>query len=348
MKTKRLIISVSVLVVVLVAYNLMIARAARSSQRRHMLSTISELPADTDCVFLGNSLVEAGCDIEAFKETWPTGKASLKPANLALGATSPVEHYLILSQALRRPLKIKYLIYGFFDDQLNASVRGDWEDLVGNRAFSYYFPREASALYAPGHWLKNLELSVVGRIPMLSERSSLWGKVESLRWKFEEVGMPKHKVNRFGRVDDFSALEAADAAEFTKRCDSVLSQKAGFSGPVQEIIRVAKAHGARVILVEMPMPSSHRSRFYSSGAWMRLRAHIESLAANEGALYVPAADWVRDDRKFEDATHLNEEGAKVFSRQLAQALANAVSPVQPQIGAVPRAINAVSEVGSRN
>ncbi len=349
MKPNRLVISVTILAVVLVGYNLLIARAARSSQRKHMLSVLSQLPEDTDCVFLGNSLVEAGCDVETFKQTWAASQVSLKPANLALGATSPVEHCLILNQALRRPLKIKYLIYGFFDDQLNAAVRGDWEDLVGNRAFSYYFPREASALYAPGRWLKKTELSVIGHIPMLSERSSLWGKVESLRRKFEDVGMPRHKVNRFGRVDDFSALEAADAAEFTRRCESVLSQKAGFSRPIQEIIRLAKAHGAKVIFVEMPMPSSHRSRFYASPAWKRLQAHLEALAAGEGALYVRASGWVTNDHNFEDATHLNEQGAKVFSRRLARALASAVSEPQPQIGEVPvKATRVMSEIGSRN
>src|SRR5512140_2653416 len=147
MKTSRLIIGIGVLLVVLAAYNALIARAARTSQRQHMLATLSQLAPDTDCVFLGNSLVEAGCDVDVFRQTWPGGKENIKPANLALGATSPVEHCLILNQALRPPLRIKYLIYGFFDDQLNAPVRGDWQDLVGNRAFSYYFPAEASALY---------------------------------------------------------------------------------------------------------------------------------------------------------------------------------------------------------
>jgi hypothetical protein len=332
MKTKRLIISVSLLAGMLVAFNLVIARAAKTSQRQHMLTTLSQLPAETDCVFLGNSLVEAGCDMEVFKHSLPGSGPNLTPANLALGATSPVEHCLILKQALRRGLPIKYVIYGFFDDQLNAPVRGNWQDLVGNRALSYYFPEEASALYAPGQWAKRAELWVLGHVPMFSERSSLWGKVELVRGRFEEMGMPKHKVNRFGRVEDFTAVEAADVAEFARRCDLALSQRAGFNRPVQEIIRLAKVNGTKVILVEMPMPSRHRDRFYSSPGWTQLRAHLKSLAAREDALYVPAADWVGDDQAFEDATHLSEQGAKLFSRQLAQAFAGAVWPVTPQEG----------------
>ena len=38
--------------------------------------------------------------------------------NLGLGATTPVEHYLILKRAFSQPVHIKYVIYGFFDDQL--------------------------------------------------------------------------------------------------------------------------------------------------------------------------------------------------------------------------------------
>src|SRR5215471_20742177 len=96
--------STLVLLGVLVAYNLVIHVTARSSQRRHMLATLDTIPPTTDCVFLGNSLVEAGCDTAAFKEAWPRRDQPISPINLALGATTPVEHYLILKRALEKPL----------------------------------------------------------------------------------------------------------------------------------------------------------------------------------------------------------------------------------------------------
>jgi hypothetical protein len=202
-----------------------------------------------------------------------------------------------------------------------VQTAGDWSDLVGNRAFSYYFPKEAAELYAPGSRLKEWQLEFTAAVPMLSERSSLWGKVEQLRRKFEDVGMPKQKSNRFGRVQDFAALEATDVPSFNRRCSAVVTNRVGFSAPLQKIIELGREHGATVVLLEMPMPSRHRSVFYSSPAWGDLRSYLQTLARENHLVYMPASDWVKDDANFEDVTHLNERGAKTFSTQLAAALA---------------------------
>jgi len=314
-----LFIPLAVALLILIGYNVLINRTAQTSQRRQLLARLDRIPLSTDCLFLGNSIVEAGCDADTFKSAWPTN--SVQPINLALGATSPVEHYLILKHALERPLHPKYLIYGFFDDQLNAPVHGDLPDLVGNRAFSYYFPDDAAALYSPGSWFKKYQMRILGHVPMFAERSSLWGKVELLRRRFEEIGMPKQKTNRYGRVEDFAALEAKDVPAFNQRCQAVVNGQQGFSPPLREIIRLAREHGANVILVEMPMPSKHRETFYASPRWLELRAYLQSLAKQERATYLAASDWVPDDQDFEDVTHLNEAGAKHFSVRLATAIA---------------------------
>jgi hypothetical protein len=306
---------------VLAGYNAVVHRMSKSSYRRQMLTRLDQLSPATDCLFLGNSLVEAGCDLTAFSSAWPAKGGSLSPVNLALGGTSPVEHYLILDQALRHPLHPKYVIYGFFDDQLNAPPRGDWSDLVGNRAFAYYFPEKAANLYAPGSRLKEWQLRATGRVPLLAERSSLWGKVEMLRRRLEDLGMPRRPTNRFGRVEDFAALEAKDVPAFVQRCGAVVDSQTGFSQPIREILRLARARGAKVFLVEMPMPARHRQVFYSGPAWSELHAYLLTLAGQEQAVYVSASDWVKDDANFEDATHLNEQGAKIFSARLAAAIA---------------------------
>jgi hypothetical protein len=322
--SRRLLIAGGVLLGILAAYNLVIARAARTSQRQQMLVRLERIPPDTDCIFLGNSLVEAGCDMGAFCSAWPHGRQPLSPVNLALGATSPVEHDLILRQALRQDLHLKYLIYGFFDDQLNAMPRGDWSDLLGNRAFSYYFAAQAAALYAPGSRLKPLEMEAVGHIPMLCERSSFWGKVEMLRRCLGGLGMPRQRTDRFGRVGDFTALEAKDVGSFNLRCRAVLDHHGGFSAPIRDIIRLAQAHGATVVLLEMPLPSRHRRRFYSSPDWLRLRTRLQGLASRAHAYYLDASDWVPNDADFDDATHLSAHGARFFSRRLAPAIANSI------------------------
>jgi hypothetical protein len=331
---KRLFVPLGLLFLILVGYNLLIHHTAKSTYRHHLLTSLSEIPLDSDFLFLGNSLVEAGCDAAAFRAAWPVVQSAPKPVNIALGATSPVEHYLILKHALDRPIHPKYLVYGFFDDQLNASTRGDWADLVGNRAFSYYFPEEAAGLYAPGSSFKKWQLRIIGHIPMLAERSSFWGKVELVRRGIEDIGMPKHETTRYGRVQDFAALEAADLPSFNRRCEGILSQQAGFSPAIHKIVELAKQHGITVIFLEMPMPSRHREIFYSSPAWSRMRNYLQTLARQNNTRYLSASDWVSDDQAFEDVTHLNEQGAKQFSAKLAEALSQA-SSVKGDVGTLP-------------
>jgi hypothetical protein len=331
---RRLFVPLGILLLALLGYNLLIHHSAKSTYRHHLLTSLSEIPLDTDFLFLGNSLVEAGCNPSAFRESWPVAQTVPKPVNIALGATSPVEHYLIFKHALDRPIHPKYLVYGFFDDQLNATSRGDWPDLVGNRALSYYFPDEAAALYAPGSSFKKWQMRIIGHVPMLAERSSFWGKVELLRREIEDIGMPKQQTTRYGRVKDFAALEAADLPSFNQRCDAILSRQAGFSPAIRKIIELAQQHGLTLVFLEMPMPSRHRNIFYSSPKWGEMRAYLQTLAHQNHAFYLSASDWIEDDLAFEDATHLNEQGAKRFSAKLADTLSRA-SQGTAALGSLP-------------
>lgn len=317
---KRLFIPVAIALVILVAYNVLIAFAAKKTQRQHLLNALNHLPPSTDCLFLGNSLIEAGCDAGAFESSWSQPSPTPTAVNLGLGATTPVEHYLILKRAFEQPVHIKYVIYGFFDDQLNAAPDGAWEDLIGNRAFSYYFPKEAATFYTPNSRLGEWRLEMTERVPMLAERSSLWDRVELLRRQLDEIGMPKQKVNRFGRVGDFDALEAKDVPSFVQRCGAIVKVRKGFSPPIQAMIDLAHEHGAKFFFVEMPMSPRHRETFYSLPVWTEMRAHLQKLAQAQQATYITASDWVRDGANFEDTVHLNEQGARSFSAQLGMAL----------------------------
>jgi hypothetical protein len=163
-------------------------------------------------------------------------------------------------------------------------------------------------------------MEITARIPMVAERSSLWDRVELLRRRFEDVGMPAQKVNRFGRVGDFNALEAKDVPSFTRRCEAIVQGQKGFSGPIQAMIDLAHEHGAKFFFVEMPMSPRHRETFYSLPVWREMRAHLQTLARDQNASYVAASDWVPDGTDFEDTVHLNEQGARSFSARLAAAL----------------------------
>ncbi|MCS6243344.1 MAG: SGNH/GDSL hydrolase family protein [Opitutus sp.] len=321
MKTKRLLLALGVALLVLLGYNALIAHLAVRSQRQQALAAVSHPPADTSVVFLGNSLMEAGGDPASFRAGWPANQPAAPSLNLALGATTPVEHFLIWRRALAHDLRPQWLVYGFFDDQLNAPALGEWSDLVGNRAFSYYDPELAAELYAPGSLLKRWELVFTQHVPMLAERSSLWTKVERLRRQFSAIGLPPQKTNRFGRVDDFGPPGAPEIASFVERCTAITDKRAGFSAPISQIVQLAHAHQIRVLFVEMPMPRQHRAAFYAKPIWPRLRAHVRELASAAGATYLNASDWVEDEGNFADSMHLNPDGARVFSTRLARSLA---------------------------
>lgn len=321
---RRLFIPIAIVLVFLAIYNVLIYFAAKKTQRQHLLRAIDNLPPSTECVFLGNSLIEAGCDAAVFESSWSHGGGSPVAMNLGLGATTPVEHYLILKRAFSRPNHIKFVIYGFFDDQLNVDPSGGWDDLIGNRAFSYYFPKQAAAFYAPDSRLTEYRLEATAHFPMLAERSSLWDKVELFRRQLEQIGMPEQKVNRFGRVADFSALEAKDAPSFIHRCDAIVRGRKGLSAPILAMIALAHEHGAKFYFVEMPMSPRHRQTFYSLPVWARMRAYLQSLAGRQHVTYIAASDWVPEGTDFEDTVHLNERGARAFSARLGAVMSQSV------------------------
>ncbi len=322
---RRLFIPLAIALGILAIYNVLIHFGAKKTQRQHLLSVIDHLPASTECIFLGNSLIEAGCDATAFQSAWRQTDDSPLAVNLGLGATTPVEHYLILKRAFEQDPDIKYVVYGFFDDQLNVPPSGKWEDLIGNRAFSYYFPKDAAAFYAPHSRLTECEMEMANRIPMLVERSSLWDKVELFRRQLDQIGMPQQKVNRFGRVGDFNALEASDVPSFTQRCETVIHSQMGISAPVQAMIDLAHQHGAKFYFVEMPMSPRHLQTFYSLPVWTGMRDYLKLLAARDQVAYIAASDWVPDGTNFEDTLHLNEQGARAFSAQLGAVMSQMTS-----------------------
>ena len=65
-----------------------------------------------------------------------------------------------------------------------------------------------------------------------------------------------------------------------------------------------------------------------------MRNYLQSLASKEQALYISASDWVRDDSKFEDATHLNQEGARLFSAQLSERISRLLAATPEAAGRV--------------
>jgi hypothetical protein len=309
MKLHSLFIQIIIALVVVAEANVIVHSRAGNSVPRQLLRHGEQAAVATD-LFLGNSTMAAGLDETSFAEAFPGSR----PLNLGLGSSSPVEHYLIYLKQDRHHNANVY--YGFLDTQLTDQPEGSWSTLVGNRAMSYYAGVDvAIGFYAADEPIKAAILRVVARTPMLVDRYAIWSKVELLRRKLGALGMPQLQTNRFGRAADFALLEPADEKAFARRCRADAENGVPLNAAVTAILRHAREQSVSAFIIEMPLPQQHRQRFYGTDDWNAYRTYVDALISKEGAVLVPAADWVTDDG-FADNLHLNAAGAKSFSSRL--------------------------------
>ena len=320
--TSRFSLQILIALIVLAGANVLIARMAKNSVPRQL---IRQIDAHPDATFLasGNSLVAAAFDEEQFHTAWnaapPPGGENVQPLNIALGATESVEQLLLLRHAFAVDHSANVIVYGFFDLQLTKHLTGGWNDLTGNRAMSYYVePYFAADVYAPESRLQLIQVGLVSHVPMLVERLTLWSKVEKMRRKMEEIGMPPVKTNEFGRAGDFKAMET-DLASFKKSCVDCATDNLDLTPSVALMIEAAKSRNATFVFVEMPMQSQHRKLYYDTPEWKAYEDHIKAISEQKGVLFVNASDWLPDDH-FADDLHAGPEGAVDFSKRLAEVL----------------------------
>ncbi len=308
MKLRQFAMQVVLTCAVLLAANVAVSRLAANSVPRQLLRKIDRSEPVTD-VFLGNSTMAAGCDEAAFEAAAPGHRA----LNLGLGATTPIEHFLLIRRLTKHGTPTIY--YGFLDTQLTDAAEGSWDALVGNRAMSYYAEPEIAMGFLAGKTrLGALAFRSVGWIPMLAERGTIWAKVELLRRSLAGVGMAAKETNRFGRAEDFAQLEV-EPDVFVRQCRRAVDEWAKLSEPVAAIFKLAKERGFSLVVLAMPMPESHRTRYYRGPEWTAYQAWLTELVREAGGSYVDASDWIGDDG-FADHLHVNAEGALVFSRRL--------------------------------
>ena len=287
---------------------------ARNSMPRQLLRQIDRTRGLTDLA-LGNSLMRSGFDPEAYEQALAADR--VVAMNAGLGASSAVEHLEILSRALERDDSIRVAIYGFFDFQLTDPPVATVSDLFGNRAMSYYAAPAIALQFYEMTARDRIEFRLLRHVPVWVDRGVLWAGVENLRRAMGQVGMPAVATNQFGRASDFALLEASSPAEFEKECRLAIDGAHGLSRPIVQLIADARAHGARVVIVEMPLPPSHRQEFYALPAWQEYRKYVADRVRDCGADYVQASDWITNPSEFADPLHMTEAGATEFSRRLA-------------------------------
>lgn len=320
MRARNLWSQIAILVAVFAFYNVAVSRLARRAPAHLLIQQTRTAPAATDIV-LGNSLLVYGFNAEVFQSLYPRRKL----LNLSLGFSYPPEHYLILDSYLKHQdataLRGVTLYYGFFDLQLSEAAPTGVADLTGNRNLLYFTDlKQGLDFYAPQQPLKAWQLRVVSSVPVAVERTQVWKQAELVRRKLEELGEPPQPTNEFGRVKDFAGLEAADSADFARRCQNAAQPETPIFNPAtQKLMELARARGLKVVMVKMPMPSRHRRIYYQTPQWRAYEKRLRAATQAAGARYVDASNVVPDEG-FSDPLHMGAPGRPIFTRYLLKTL----------------------------
>ena len=305
--------TVLVCAAVLACTNTLVGSLTQHSVSRRILAD-AKSAGSAETIALGNSLVRSGFNADEFTAAQQSQGAPGAALNMAMGASAPVEHLLLLRAALRADDRARLLLYGFYDFQLTDPVSFAFSDIIGNHDLLYYDePEFARRFYSMSRY-DAAGFEIARHFPLLAERGAIWAKVERLRRAISQQGMPDQATNQFGRVADFTLLEASGQDEFVKHCERASREQ--LNAPVLEMIREAQERQLRVVLVLMPLPPRHVQTFYDTGGWAEYQRHLHELLAKQNVALVAASRWFPDADKFGDALHLNEEGSREFSRRL--------------------------------
>ena len=263
---------------------------------------------------MGNSLIGVGFQEQAFDTGMGLEKQS-GSINVAMGGSSAIEQLLLLRYALRQGMRPRVVLFGFFDFSLTHPLEYSTRDLIGNRAMLYYLEPD----YARGFYHLSLhdraEFEMMRHFELFVDRGTIWERVELWRRALAQQGMPPEKANALGRSVDFAMLEYPSQAEFVAECGR--AGRNPLIPSVREIALQAKAAGASVYFVEMPMPPDHVRMFYDQPPWsLGYRTHLQRALAELGAEYIDASHWMPDEASFEDPLHLSYAGAREFSSRL--------------------------------
>jgi hypothetical protein len=267
---------------------------------------------------MGNSLIGVGFQEPSFDAGMGLNRQS-GSINVAMGGSSAIEQLLMLRYALRQGMHPRVVIFGFFDFTLTHPLEYSTRDLIGNRAMLYYVEPEYARAFYHLSFHDRVEFQVMRHFELFADRGTVWEHVELWRRSLEQQGMPPEKASALGRSVDFAMLEYPSQAEFVAECGR--ASRNPLIPSVREIALQAKAAGAEVYFVEMPMPPGHVHEFYDQPRWsMGYRVHLQQLLGEIGARYIDASHWTPEADSFADQLHLSYEGSKQFSVRLGEYL----------------------------
>lgn len=282
--------------------------------QRHRLERFEREGGEVDCLFLGSSMVLSGIDPDVFAAQLEARTGDrIRCFNFGSQALTADEAGL-MSEYLIATEHPRLLIYGPGTRDLTSVVRGQ------------HLSDSAWARYRRG------EFSIDG---WLAERSYAYRYVLAYRGPTElgDVALATRvRPNGFAPADG-----VADAAMLA-RIDLFLRNQLGDFGVAPEqlagldaVIGLGGAETA-VAVVRLPVHSRVLERLHGNADFHRGAEAIAAAAARGDAPLWDATSSVVGDDGMADLVHLNPSGAAVFSRWLADRVADAIADGQLTLG----------------
>lgn len=292
------------------------------------------LAGGDDCVvFVGDSRMVAGYDAAALSRGFAQGGAQVCTTNVAIGALKVSGMAVALREYLERGGKPRTIVIGNAADKLVLLEQPlDPATFIGNEAvqLAWSRPSDVGTLY-PGFPTANV-LAFDQGFRFLAARSTALGTYLSIGWQKVQAaqdrfaGRPK-LANAFGALEDMDAYGAQLERDARQRLAQAMARPAAERLDRSYLLmeKLARDAGARLVVVELPMPARFRDHVSRAPEARAFRAWLgQRLVTSGGALVdLSAPDWVTPEH-FADVLHLNERGAAAFSEQLGRELSGSV------------------------
>jgi hypothetical protein len=318
MKVRQLMTVIASALMVLVGFNAVVARFAKS--RGEMIVRAMPVGQTFDLVFLGNSTMDRGFDPAAYASASPS-----KAYKLAMGGVSAQEECLLLEEFFARGNRARRVVLGFHDLHLEGLKLSKWSDLTGPTNVGYFVNAERMHTIYGLDWAEAIKVALSRQVPMLVRRSNLWARVEMLRRSLSVIGMPPRSAEESER-SFYPYLETE--RESVHALMATLC-RGDLSLVMQRMIKGCSATGAELVVTEMPLLPSRVKLCTGDARWQQYRETRAAQLSRSGALYLRGFEWSGNEGDFEDPVHMTPDMAARFSKHLALILAT--QPLAPSL-----------------
>lgn len=327
--TRSLLISFVAATSCLGVIDITFGRYARTHFVPNMTLRKAEASADHCLVTLGDSRMVAGIDEAALGNALTAAGSPVCVRQLAIGALPVSGEAMALRRFIADGHEPAVVVLGASAGSLLAADAPDPSAFFGNRAaeLAWSKPSDVSTYYSRfpfGDFDDGIRFSLARTNSLATYQSLVWVKVQTLQDRL--VGVDSNGPrNRFGSMGDMRALLEVFRAEAL----SALTRQDGHwqLTPWFELIRrLAHEAQARLVVLEVPMPSSYRREILDSAPGRRYRQWLKGELENNGDELVDiSASKSIGDVDFGDGIHLDADAARRFSTELGLVLAEGMA-----------------------